>query len=92
MAFQESFIAILVPRPNPSVNPSAVHLQALGDLAGGLPLDAEHDPLEPQRDPGRLVGLGRLPKRLEPLEGSAIAARKDWLHGLEQYVALLLRG
>jgi hypothetical protein len=56
-------------------------LQALGNVTGGQPLDAEHDGLKPQSDAGRLVGLGCLAKRLEPLESSCIAARKYWLHG-----------
>jgi hypothetical protein len=81
MTFQESLIVILVPRPNPSVNPGAVHLQAWGNLAGGLPLDAEHDALEPQRDAGCFVGLGGLAKSLEPLEGSGLTPRKDRWHG-----------
>jgi hypothetical protein len=81
MTFQESFIALPVPSPNPSVNAGAVHLQALGHFTGGLPLDAEHDGLQSQGDAGRLVRLGFLPKRFEPLEGSEIAARKGRLHG-----------
>ena len=70
MAFQESFSAILVPSPNPSMHPSAVHLQTLGNGTGGSPLDTEQDGLQPQSDAGRLIGLSFLAKALEPLEGS----------------------
>ena len=67
--------------PNPSVNPGAIHLQTLGDLTGGLPLDAEHDGLQSQGDAGRLVSLGCLAKSLKPREGSRIAVCEDGLHG-----------
>jgi hypothetical protein len=68
MALQQPFIAILIPSTNPSVNAGAVHLQTLGDLTGGLPLDTEHDGLQSQGDAGRFVGLGFLAKNLEPLQ------------------------
>jgi hypothetical protein len=70
MALQQAFIAILIPRSDPSVNAGAVHLQALGNLPLGLLLDAEHDGLKPQSHAGGFVGLGFLAKRLKPLEGS----------------------
>lgn len=70
MALQQTFIAIVIPRSDPSVNAGAVHEQALGNLPRGLLLDAEHDGLKSQRHAGCFVGLGFLAKRLKPLEGS----------------------
>jgi hypothetical protein len=70
MALQESGIALLIPSTHPSVNPCAVHLQTLGNLTGRLPLDAEHDGLQPQGDTGRFVRLGSVAEGLEPLERS----------------------
>lgn len=51
LALQESFLAMPDPGPDPGVNPGSVDLEALGDLAGDLPLDAEDDGLETQGDP-----------------------------------------
>jgi hypothetical protein len=45
MPLQQSFIPLLIPSANPSVNAGAIHLQSLGDLTGGPRLDAEHDRL-----------------------------------------------
>ena len=70
LALQQAFIAIVIPRSNPSVNAGAVHLQALGNLPRGLLLDAAHDGLKSQRHAGHFVGLGFLAQRLKPLEGS----------------------
>ena len=70
MSLQQSFIAILIPSANPSVNAGAIHLQTLRDLTSGLPLDAEHDGSQAQGDAGRFVSLGFLAKRLEPLHRS----------------------
>ena len=70
MTLQQSFLAIRIPSAHPRVNAGAIDLQTLGDLTGGLPLDAEHDGLEPEGDPGCFVGLGGLAEDLEPLESS----------------------
>src|SRR5208282_4001516 len=45
MPLQQSFIAVLVPGPDPSVSTGAIHLQSAGDLTGGQPLNTEHDGL-----------------------------------------------
>ena len=91
LPFQQTFIALRIPSADPGVNPGAVDLQSLGDLAGGLPLNAEHDGLEPQGDAGRWVGVGFLAQRLEPWERARIAACEDGLHGQKGYAVLLLR-
>lgn len=70
VSFQQSFIAIFIPSANPGVNAGAIHLQALGDLTGGLALDAEHDGLQSQGDAGCFIGLGSLAKGFEPLESA----------------------
>src|SRR5271168_3043860 len=80
MPLQQSFIAVLVPGPDPSVSTGAIHLQSAGDLTGGQPLNTEHDGLQSQGHTGGAVGLGGLPQRFEALEPARIAARKERLH------------
>ena len=80
MPLKQPFIAMLVPRSDPSVNAGAIHLQTLGDLTGGPPLDTEHDGLQAQNHPGRAIRLSFLPQSLEPLERARIAAGEDRLH------------
>jgi len=72
---------MVIPSAHPSVNTRAIHLQALRDLARGLPLHAEHDGLQAQSDTRRFVALGFLSKPLEPLKGSRTTLSKDRLHG-----------
>jgi hypothetical protein len=91
MPLQQSFFAMLVPGPDPSVSTGAIHLQGTGDMTGGQPLDTEHDGLQPQGDTGRVVGLSSLPQRFEALERARIAACKDGLHSCKTYVVLLIR-
>ena len=81
MAFQEAFVAMLIPSANPGMHAGAIHLQALGDLTAGLSLDAEHDGFQAQSDARSVVGLGHLAKNLEPPESAGIAPREDGLHG-----------
>src|SRR6266496_2231468 len=80
MPLKQPFIAMLVPRSDPSVNADAIHLQTLGDLTGGPPLDTEHDGPQAQNHPGRAIRLSFLPQSLEPLERARIAAGEDRLH------------
>jgi len=42
MSLQQSFVTMLIPRPDPSVSAGAIHLQRGGDLTGGQSLDTEH--------------------------------------------------
>lgn len=92
LAFQESFLAMAVPGPDPGMNPRAIHLEVVGDLACGMALDAEHDGLRAQGDSGCFVGLGLLAQGLEPWESAGIAAGEDGLHGRKYYVVLVTRG
>lgn len=80
MSLQQSFIAMVIPGSDPSVNAGAIDLQALCDLTGGLLLDAEHDGLQSQGDAGRFVRLGFLAKGLEPLEGRRVALSEARVH------------
>jgi hypothetical protein len=91
MSLQQSFLAMLIPSSDPSVSAGAIHLQTVSDLTGGLPLDTQHDGLEPQGDAGCFVGLGFLAKSLKPQEGTGIASREDGLHDRKKDVVLLIR-
>jgi hypothetical protein len=91
MPLQQSFFAMLVPSPDPSVSTGAIHLQGTGDMPCGQLLDTEHDGLQPQGDTGCVVSLGSLPQRFEALERARIAPCKDRLHGRKTYVVLLIR-
>ncbi len=70
MSLQQSFIAMLIPGPNPRMNTGPIDLQTSGNLTAGLALDAEHDGLQSQGHTGCFVGLGFLAKSLEPLKSS----------------------
>ena len=50
------------------MNPGAIDLEILCDLAGRLPLNAKHDRLQARGDTGRFVGLSLLAQRFEALE------------------------
>jgi hypothetical protein len=91
MPLQQPFIAIVIPSADPSVNAGAIHLQTLRDLTGGVPLDAEHDGLQPQGDTGRFVRLGFLAKGLEALKSSRVTLSEDRVHRQKWYVVLLIR-
>jgi hypothetical protein len=89
VALQESRFSILVPGTNPNVDPSAIDLESLSDLAGGLTLDAEHDGLETQRHARSLIGLGCLPKRFEASERPGISAGEYGRHRNNSLLAYL---
>jgi hypothetical protein len=68
MALQQTFIAMFIPSPDPSMRAGAIHLQGAGDLTGSPPLDTEHDGLQTQGHTGRALGLSGLALRHEMLE------------------------
>src|SRR5436190_9813222 len=80
VALQQPFIAMLIPSTDPSVDASAIHLQALRDLTGGPPLDAKHDGLQSQGHAGCFLSLRFLAKSLQPSQSSQITLGEDGLH------------
>ena len=79
---------MLVPRSDPSVNAGAIHLQTLGDLTGGPPLDTEHDGLQAQNHPGRAIRLSFLPQSLSRWSVRELPRAKIGCMNLEHVVLL----
>ena len=68
MALQQSLGSMFIPSANPGMDPSAIDLETLCDLAGRLAYNAEHDRLQAQGDTRRFVCLSFLAQPFEAVE------------------------
>ncbi len=62
VAFPQTCLAVLIPMLNPHRDSAAVNLQALGNLTGAIPIQAQENALNAQHYSRRLVLLSLSPQ------------------------------
>src|SRR6266702_4222552 len=72
VAFPQTCLAVLIPVLNPHRDSATVNLQALGNLTGAIPIQAQENPLNAQHYSRRLVLLSLPPQLQKLLNGPPI--------------------
>lgn len=86
MALLDPLLAMLVPVAHPSVNAGAMNLEQSGDLGRAVPVGAEQQGLQAQRDAWGFVGLGFLAQGQEFAASAGVGLGEDRVHGNQSRV------
>src|ERR1035438_1726013 len=78
--FQQAFFAVPIPLIDPQRNGAAMHLEMVGDLTRGVPIQAHQDPLDAQHHPRLFIPLGLFSEFQQLGDGCLFALRKVWAH------------